>query len=213
MPHLLFFRLQVELGVLGDLGFAGNAFDDFDPRVLQGSDLVRIIGKQTHLRDIERLQHFSGQGVLAEIGFEPKPFVGFDCVEPLVLQFVGLQFRHQPNAAAFLLFVYQDAGASLRDQRKRHLELGAAIAAQRTEYVSGEALRVNAHKRWGRMDVAHDEGDRGLFAALAARFKMSFKAEDAEVSPTCREIGLSDFLHNFRRSHISIISGRCADRT
>ena len=57
------------------------------------------------------------------------------------------------------------------------------------------------------MDVAHDEGDRGFLAAFAGRIEMSFKSEDAEMSPPGGEVGLSDLADELRWSHRSIISG------
>ena len=83
-----------------------------------------------------------------------------------------------------------------------------AVAAQRVEDVSGEALGVNAHdgRTWfaiggRRVDVAHhfevphDEGN-GAFDGAArwvAGLRHAFKAEDAELAPTCGEVGIGDF--------------------
>jgi hypothetical protein len=47
---------------------------------------------------------------------------------------------NQADAAALLLLVNQDAGAFVADALHGELKLLAAIAAQRTEYVTGEAL-------------------------------------------------------------------------
>ena len=71
---------------------------------------------------------------------------------------------------------------------------------------------MNAHQRRSGMDVAHDEGDSGFLAAFATRFEMALKPEDAKIAPARGEVGLSDLVYNFRRSHTLIIcSGRIKD--
>ena len=87
-----------------------------------------------------------------------------------------------------------------------HFKLKAAVAAQRTEDVSGEALGVDADEGRRGVNVAHDEGDQALdFAALRGRARRrvacllsrqrSLKAEDAEGSPASGEVGFGDLLH------------------
>src|SRR6185312_2290386 len=134
--------------------------------------------------------------------------VGLHGIEALILQLIGPEFRHQADAPAFLHFIEKNACAGLRDQRKRHFQLLAAVAAQRTEHVAGEALGVNAYQRWRSMDVAQNQRD-GLFltAILGAvsRWKLAFKAHDAEVSPARGEIGFGMLADDGCRTHISII--------
>jgi hypothetical protein len=45
---------------------------------------------------------------------------------------------------------------------ERQLQLQTAIAAQRAEDVSGEALRVNAHQRRRGVNVAHHQRNQAL---------------------------------------------------
>ena len=80
------------------------------------------------------------------VRFESKSFVGFYGIQPLVLQFVSLQLRHQADASAFLLFIDQDARALFCNHGQRHFQLFAAVAAQRAEDIAGEALRVDAEQ-------------------------------------------------------------------
>ena len=88
-----------------------------------------------------------GQFVVAQVALKAELFVGFDRVGAVVLQLIGAEFVEQPDAAAFLVLVNQQAGAFLRDAFERDLELRAAIAAQAVEDVAREALRMDAHQR------------------------------------------------------------------
>ncbi|HMD19584.1 MAG TPA: hypothetical protein VKH40_04655, partial [Alloacidobacterium sp.] len=76
------------------------------------------------------LQDFGGQLEFAAIGLVAQLDVGFDGVEALVLQFVGFEFCHEADAAAFLLFVEKDAGAGFGDGFEREFELPAEILKQ-----------------------------------------------------------------------------------
>jgi hypothetical protein len=57
-----------------------------------------------------------------------------------------------------LIDQYSEFGQS--DQFQRTLQLQAAIAAERTEYVTGEALRVDAHNRSGITGAMNESEDR-----------------------------------------------------
>ena len=71
--------------------------------------------------------------------------VRLDRVHPVLLQLVRLQLVQQADAAAFLRDVEQRRRCpSPLDPRERHLELLAAVAAQRVEDVAGQALGVDA---------------------------------------------------------------------
>gem|GEM_PF-6598449 len=145
------------------------------------------------------MQYGGRQLKFAAVGLEAELDVGFHGVEALVLQLIGFEFRHQADAAALLLLIEQNAGASLGDFAQGKLELQAAVAAQRVEDVSGEALGVNAHERRRGVDVAHDQRDRSFHlpvrhgrTVLAGHriFDDALKAENAEVSPASGEVGV-----------------------
>lgn len=63
------------------------------------------------------------------IGFEAKFFVGFNGVEPLVLQFISPKLGNQADSATFLLLVKQDPRTGLSNHSERQLELLATVAA------------------------------------------------------------------------------------
>jgi hypothetical protein len=75
---------------------------------------------------------------------------------------------------------------------KRQFKLLPAIAAQRPKDIAGEALRMDTNQRRLGVDVAHDESYGFFPAALAFTQEITLKTQDAELSPTGREIGLRD---------------------
>ena len=140
------------------------------------------------------------------VGLEAQLLVGFDRVEALVLQFVGLELGQEADAASFLLLVDQHASAGLGDHLQRHLELLLAIAAQRPEDVAGQALRVDAHQRRLRVQVPHYQRHRGFQAALRPARGLPFEAHDAEMSPAGREVRFRHLAEVVGAAHALIIT-------
>ena len=165
---------------------AWNALDNADACLLKLPDLVRIVRKQPHSADPERFQGLRGKGVVSRIGRESEPAICFHRVETLVLQFIGLQFIDQANAAAFLREIEHNTGRFFRDLPERKLELCAAVAPLRRENVAGETLRVDANQR--RLgcggNIAHSEDN----TLLHIRPIGAFEAEDPEMAETARKI-------------------------
>ena len=202
MPHLGFLGLLVILGVDRGSNFARHALNHLDAAAFQRSDFIRIIRKQPNTGDTQRLQDFSRHGKLTVIRLETKPLVGFDRIQPGVLQFVGLQLGHQSDAPPLLLFIDKDARTLLGDHGKRHLELPATIAAQRTKNISGKALRMNPYQRRRGQHIAHHQRDRALRAPVGT--EVSLKPENAKLAPAGREVGRSNLSN---RTHNNIITG------
>ncbi len=227
VAHLFAFRFEVVRVVdgLGDEG--GDAFDDLDAGELESFDFFGVVGDEADGGDVELLEHLGGELEDAAVGFIAEFEVGFDGVEALVLELVGAELGHESDAAALLLLVEEDAGAGLGDGGEGEFELLAAVAAERVKDVSGEALGVDADDGRGGVDVAHDECDGRLDAAggcgdeLVAGLGMigcafeafldAFEAEDAEVAPTCREVGVCE-LGDAGEGHCLII-GRVMEGT
>ncbi|MNC98442.1 hypothetical protein D3C83_163910 [compost metagenome] len=65
---------------------------------------------------------------MAKVGVEAELFVGFHRVGAAVLQFVGTEFVEQSDAAAFLLFVDDEAALFSGDPFDGQFELRPAIA-------------------------------------------------------------------------------------
>lgn len=195
MAELLALGLQVFFGVLAGSDFAGNTFHNLDAGFFEGVYLVGIVRKQAHAAHAQRLEDLAGECEIAVVGFEPKPLVGFYRIQACVLQLVSLKFRHQAYAAAFLLLVDENPRALLRDHGKRELELLAAVATQRMKNIAREALRMHAHQRGFRRDIAHDKRDSFFDPAVAVFAMLRAETVDAELSPAGREFRRGDLLN------------------
>ena len=111
--------------------------------------------------------------------------IGFDRIEPFVLQLVGFDLLDQADAAAFLRQVNQHAAAFAADHIERHVKLVAAIAAERFEQVAGEAGRMQPHQRRGRLGGIADHVDQRLL-----RFVLHAVGDDRAVAVTGGQLGL-----------------------
>src|ERR1041385_3188217 len=138
------------------------------------------------------------------IGLEAELLIRLHRIKPLVLQLICLEFGHQPDRTPFMQLIEQNTCTRLRNHGKRHLQLLAAIAAQRAEDVAGKALRVNEDKRRLGGDIPEDKRDSLFLAAVGggAGIKLAFKAQDAEVSPARGKIGLSLLAKCELRTHL-----------
>ena len=211
VAHFFLLRLEIAggAGLWRDLG--GDALGDGDADGFECFDFFGVVGDEANGGEAEHLENRGRKLVFAAVSAVAKFEVGFDRIEALILQFVGLKFGHETDAAAFLIFVEQDSGACIGDCRKGKFELLAAIASERVEDVASEALRVDAYDRWlrsgpGGNDVAHDERDgrldsagwRGdcVVAGLRTRDD-TFEAEDAELSPACGEVCVGELANGF----------------
>jgi len=203
VAELFFLGAEIVFRVGTRRDFAGNALDDSNPGTLQSFHFIWIIGEQPDGAYAQAFQDFCREREVAVVGFESETFVGFDGVETGILEFIGLELRHQADAAAFLLFVNEDACAFFRNHLKRQFELLPAIAAQGVEDVAGQALGMHPDQRRCRLYVAHDEGN-GLFDAIAIG-GLAAKTINPELAPAGREIRRSDLLY-LRWTHENIIA-------
>lgn len=192
MAHLLALGFEIFFRVGCGLDFAGDAFGDLDAALLEGRNLVGIIREKPNGFDVQSLEDRYRHVVVATVGFETKLFVCLHGIEPLILKLVGLELCHEADAAALLLFINEDSGAGFGDHLESHFKLLAAVAAQRTENVPGETLRVDADERRLGMDVAHHEGDGFFAAALAFIEELAHESKDAELSPAGGKLGLGN---------------------
>ena len=96
-------------------------------------------------RDAEVAEDLRADAEVAGVGGQPEVEVGVDGVAAAVLQPVGRQLVHQPDAAALVAAqVDHDAATAVGDGAQRGVQLRPAVAAQRAEHVAGQALGVHA---------------------------------------------------------------------
>src|SRR5579885_1933481 len=147
MSHLLALDTQVAVVRRGRRSGRRNALGHANSRLLERLDLRRVVGDEPDFLHSKLFQNGARQLVGAKIRFKAELLIGFHRVRAPILKLIGPELVQQANAAAFLMFVNQQAAALFGDRFQRELQLGAAIAAQAVKDVAGQALRVNADQR------------------------------------------------------------------
>ena len=127
-----------------------------------------------HGGDTEVDQDLGADAVFAAVDGQTQLQVGVDGVVALLLEVVGAQFVGQADTAALVAAqVDDDAGALVGDEPQRLVQLGPAVATQRSEDVAGQAFGV------------HPDEDVGLAHQIALHDGQMVFAVDA---PTRRRI-------------------------
>src|SRR4029079_6610401 len=96
--------------------------------------------------------------VLTSIDRKVQETIGFDGVGALRLQRVGSDLIDQTNAAPFLAQVNQNAKPPTADLGLSAFERFSAVAFERSEYLAGQALRMNSDRHAAlAANIAHDQ--------------------------------------------------------
>ncbi len=146
MPHLCPFRLQIPFVVRIRLHANRHLLDDFQSVALQPDDFFRIVGQQPDGFQAEVHEDLRAEAVFAQVHVEAELFVRLNGVVALFLQFVGLDFRREADAASFLPHIDNHAAAGVGDLPHGLMQLRPAIAAARAEHVAGQTFAVDAHQ-------------------------------------------------------------------
>src|SRR5665213_2745280 len=99
-----------------------------------------------------------------------------------------MQLAHEPDATPFVTAdVQHDASAFGRDRRHRGVQLRTAIAAQRAEHITGQALGVRTYEDVlavvSSADLTHDERDHlGAVEQAAVPDRPPFPMESRQPS-------------------------------
>ena len=101
---------------------------DLDAAGGKARHLVGVVCQQPHPMHAQLAQHGRRDEEITLIRAIAQRPVRIECVEPLVLQRIGTQLVHQPDAAAFLGKVDQDARAIGGHPLDRAAQLRPAIA-------------------------------------------------------------------------------------
>jgi len=121
-----------------------------------------------------------------------KGEIGLARVHPLILKIVGLDFFGQSDASALLRQIDQHTGAFLADHLQGHLELVAAVAAERGYKIARETRRMQTHQGLsGFCRVADHYGHRLLILVL------NTVANDPAGAEAGGKIGFGDAEHQF----------------
>src|ERR1019366_2748221 len=124
-------------------------------------DVGWIIRQEHDAIALEHLQHAGSNAVDALVVIEPKRRVGINRVEPIVLHLIGPHLVGEAKPASLLRQIKDDAAAYFFEALKREIELIAAVAPPRAEYVAGETGGVQAHQNGkGEIGLADNDCDR-----------------------------------------------------
>src|ERR1700687_3253285 len=197
MAELRPFRFEVRpvLCARGDLD--GNELDNLEP-VKRARGLLWVVREDARLAHPEVDQDLHADAVLAMVGLEAEALVRLDRVEALVLERVGAQLVHQPDATPFLSQVEEDPASLRGNALERRVHLLAAVAPLRSEDIAGQALGVDAYEDGLAVrNVAHRERDVvGLCVPEARAVSM-----DRELAIRRREPRRRDTLDELLARH------------
>ena len=160
MAHFFLLGFEVEFVFSGGRDFDGDALGDGDAVLADVVDFLRVVCQEADVGCAEISENLCAGHVLAKVGSEAELEIRFDGVIAFVLQGIGADLIDEADAAAFLTQVDEDAPTFFGDLAHGCGELLAAVAAERSEAVAGEAFGVNAAED-GRsvIDLPHSEGD------------------------------------------------------
>src|SRR5579864_1540237 len=117
------------------------------------------------------------------VSLEAEFPIGFYRVHAAILQFVSLQFIHQPDSAAFLRQIENDSATRARCALEGHFELRATIASLGVKHVARQALRMDAdERRVSAPNLAMHQRD-GAFRGAG-----TFNAENRELAISRRQL-------------------------
>ena len=175
-----FDALGLEVGGVVAAGIHHQRHPVFDLQAIttEACDFARVVGDQAQALDAQVAEDLSPHSVVAQIGSKAKAFIGFHRVEAGVLQGVGLELVDQANAPALLAQIHHHPNAGGFDHAQGSLQLGPAVAAQRTKGISCEALAVHPHQHrlLSQLRLALDDGH------VLAAIEFVAVADGAEVA-------------------------------
>jgi len=153
MPEALLLRSQVANVRRRGGHLERDAFRHVDTVRAELLDFRGVVRHELDRRHPEDPEHAGGTLVTPKIRREAEDSIRVDRVETVVLEVVGGDLVHDPDAASLLGQVQEDASRRVPDSLHRGIELLTAIASFRTEDIARHALGVEAHKDVG---LPHD---------------------------------------------------------
>ena len=137
---------------------------------MKASVFLGLLVKQPNFREAQVLEQLNADAVVAGVGLVAQGQVGFDRVQALVLQGVGLDLFDQADAAAFLRQIDQHAGPFVgRSSRRAMCSWSPQSQRSDAEQVAGEAGRVQPHQRRGPTCQARPSRARAAAALRTSR--------------------------------------------
>src|SRR5258708_328591 len=132
------------------------------------------------------MQYGSGEAEVSVICPKTQGMIWLNRVEAGVQERICPEFRHQTDAAPFLIFINHEPPSFLCDGLHGDLELVPTVAAQRTKNLARKALRMDPQQRRAVGKIAHNER-QGSFDSSNSVHSLSFESEGLKQAPTSRQ--------------------------
>src|SRR5438093_10613980 len=115
VPELRSFCFEILFVMRIGFGPDRHLFDHFETVALEADNFLRVICKEPELPHAEVEKDLCTESVIAQVARIPESCVRFHRIESSLLQLVRMDFCCQPDTAAFLAHVNQNALAFLLD--------------------------------------------------------------------------------------------------
>src|ERR1700692_4596035 len=112
-PHLLGHEIRYCIGAWNNIAI--KTLDNLNSSAFDRFHLLRVVGQKSYLGDTKESKNVRWQDKVTQIRILTQTLVRFDSVEPLILQFVGSEFRHQPDSPTLLALIDHDPRAFFGD--------------------------------------------------------------------------------------------------
>jgi hypothetical protein len=122
---------------------AWDLLNNVDASVHQGAQFIGIIREKPHAPYPKIIQDRNRQTEITAVSLEAEYMIRSYGVESAVLKSIGLKFRHQSDTAPFLMLVNQHTASLRGNGSHRQFQLVSAVAAEGSEHVASEALRMD----------------------------------------------------------------------
>src|SRR5512132_2056224 len=147
MPELRLFCLEIFFVVRIGFGPDRHLLDHFQTVALEPDNFFRVICEEPELSHTQIEKNLCAEPVIAQVSCVSEIRVGLYGVESFLLQLVSVDFCRQPDTAALLSHINQNALAFLVELPQRGVPLIPGIAPARRENCASETLAVHAHQR------------------------------------------------------------------
>ena len=128
VPELRLFCLEIFFVVRIGFGPDRHLLDHFQTVALEPDNFPRVICEEPELSHTQIEKNLCAEPVIAQVSCVSEFRVGLYGVESFLLQLVSVDFCRQPDTAALLSHINQNALAFLFDLPQRGVHLISAVA-------------------------------------------------------------------------------------
>src|SRR5437763_1510061 len=128
VPELRLFCLEIFFVVRIGFGPDRHLLDHFQTVALKPDNFLRVICEESESSHAQIEKNLCAEPIIAQVSCVSEFRVGLYGIESFLLQLVGVDFCRQPDTAALLSHVNQNALAFLFDLPQRCVQLISAIA-------------------------------------------------------------------------------------